>query len=687
MSRRASIDGSQVISGGVASPIASAALSLSRRPSMEATVEELADQLQQTGLGSRSPGRQGLSIRVPNPFDPEDDGAGSDTAMPTASPVTGGRLGVAPALPQPPRFEGRTMQDRRDFMSKYETYLAAINALQTQWGGAFAMPVNACIETRTKKMIARYEFNKALAKENGLPEHLANRMEQLLRLHADEFRVDFAFDPPVKVKPMKVRLKPGAKPTRAMPRRYSPNDRDFLERHVTTLLKYGLVMTVDTRAVNATTEPMLWPMPVLEVAFGVFEGAKCFFVLDWFRGYWQLPLDEESQEYFSFVTHQGIFTPTRVPMGATDAVAYCQGVVAEIFGDLLGHGVLCWLDDILGYAKDEEALLDLLEAVLRRSAKYGLKLHAKKCVFFAREVKWCGKVVSAEGVRHCPERIQGLVDMPLPGTAADLQQFLCAVNWMRQSLPRFNELTAGLYQLLEAAMTAAASRKKAQLARIRLNDVGWTKQHRVQLDAVRQALLGMVPLAHPSPTADVCLYTDASQDYWGAVVTQLEPGELQLPQEQQNHRPLAFLSGRYVIEHLHCMTTVKGTIPRPLGETLRATKPNEVLHFDFLTMVTGVGGVKYILVLKDGMSGFVELVACVHATADAASQGLLDWFKRFGVVRQWVSDQGAHFKNQVIEHLQTSLGAHHHFTTAYTPWANGTVEVVNREVLKGLMLR
>lgn len=35
----------------------------------------------------------------------------------------------------------------------------ATNALQTQWGGAFAMPVGACTESRTKRMIARYEFN------------------------------------------------------------------------------------------------------------------------------------------------------------------------------------------------------------------------------------------------------------------------------------------------------------------------------------------------------------------------------------------------------------------------------------------------------------------------------------------------------------------------------------------------
>lgn len=99
-------------------------------------------------------------------------------------------------------------------------------------------------------------------------------------------------------------------------------------------------------------------------------------------------------------------------------------------------------------------------------------------------------------------------------------------------------------------------------------------------------------------------------------------------------------------------------------------------------MFEGEDGNKYVLVLKDGMSGYVELIACAQPNADQVYLSLIDWFKRFGVAHQWVSDQGAHFKNQVIEKLQRALGAHHHFTTAYTPWANGTVEVVNREVLK-----
>ncbi|OWZ22641.1 Chromodomain protein [Phytophthora megakarya] len=60
----------------------------------------------------------------------------------------------------------------------------------------------------------------------------------------------------------------------------------------------------------------------------------------------------------------------------------------------------------------------------------------------------------------------------------------------------------------------------------------------------------------------------------------------------------------------------------------------------------------------------------------------MDWFAAFGVCLSWVSDQGTHFKNEVIQSLQHALGAHHHFTTARCPCANGTVEVVMREALR-----
>ncbi|KAE9356250.1 hypothetical protein PF008_g3693 [Phytophthora fragariae] len=130
--------------------------------------------------------------------------------------------------------------------------------------------------------------------------------------------------------------------------------------------------------------------------------------------------------------------------------------------------------------------------------------------------------------------------MQLPRTGADLQQFLCAANWMRQSIPEYTRISAVLYDALERAAKVSGSRKKTMLAKVNLVDAAWGAQKTAGFEDVRQALLRMAPLAHSSPSSEVCFYSDASQD------TQLEPNEVQLPLEEQHHRPLALLSGRFV---------------------------------------------------------------------------------------------------------------------------------------------
>ncbi|KAF1776792.1 hypothetical protein GQ600_7776 [Phytophthora cactorum] len=122
-------------------------------PLQEADEEKLVRMASQFQLRSDTPDdlrtHEGLSLMIPHPFAAQV--APFDQPMPTASPNTPGnrstaargrgpRIAAAPALPQPLRFSGRTMEPRRAFARSYETYLTAINALQTRWGGAFAMP-------------------------------------------------------------------------------------------------------------------------------------------------------------------------------------------------------------------------------------------------------------------------------------------------------------------------------------------------------------------------------------------------------------------------------------------------------------------------------------------------------------------------------------------------------------------
>lgn len=87
---------------------------------------------------------------------------------------------------------------------------------------------------------------------------------------------------------------------------------------------------------------------------------------------------------------------------------------------------------------------------------------------------------------------------------------------------------------------------------------------------------------------------------------------------------------------------------RPLAMTLHATKPNDILHFDFLYMGNGGDGMKYLLVVQDDLSSYKGLCTCKSADSESVADYIQKWIRSSTIMNTWVSDQGSHFKNQVM---------------------------------------
>jgi hypothetical protein len=90
----------------------------------------------------------------------------------------------------------------------------------------------------------------------------------------------------------------------------------------------------------------------------------------------------------------------------------------------------------------------------------------------------------------------------------------------------------------------------------------------------------------------------------------------------------------FVQNYFHCIATIPGDkVPRPLGTQLNATKPSEILHFDYLyTGLSRDGKFQYLLLLKNDLSAYLWLVPCRTADAAATVDALMRWFAAFGVV-------------------------------------------------------
>lgn len=122
-------------------------------------------------------------------------------------------------------------------------------------------------------------------------------------------------------------------------------------------------MTFDYRPVNSATMPVAWPMPHINSECTDFSGSKFFASIDFCSGYWQLPLHENSQDDFSFITHEGIFSPTRTAQGAKNSSSNFQSRVEPCFAKLRDN-FKAWQDDFVLHESSEEALLDVLQLFL-----------------------------------------------------------------------------------------------------------------------------------------------------------------------------------------------------------------------------------------------------------------------------------------------------------------------------------
>jgi hypothetical protein len=74
--------------------------------------------------------------------------------------------------------------------------------------------------------------------------------------------------------------------------------------------------------------------------------------------------------------------------------------------DDIKSNIKVWLDDCLLHTKTEDDLLATLNFFFKQCQKYGLNLHASKCVLLVTMLRYCGGLITKDGVCLAPKNMQ-----------------------------------------------------------------------------------------------------------------------------------------------------------------------------------------------------------------------------------------------------------------------------------------
>jgi transposase InsO family protein len=95
-------------------------------------------------------------------------------------------------------------------------------------------------------------------------------------------------------------------------------------------------------------------------------------------------------------------------------------------------------------------------------------------------------------------------------------------------------------------------------------------------------------------------------------------------------------------------------------------------------------GNKYILVLIDVFSRFVELIAVKDRTAETTAKAIIQWIGRYGSPYEILSDNAKEYLSDLTEKLLSYADIYHLTIKAHSHEENSIVERVNKEVVRHL---
>ena len=192
--------------------------------------------------------------------------------------------------------------------------------------------------------------------------------------------------------------------------------------------------------------------------------------------------------------------------------------------------VIVYLDDIIVVATDFDNMICSLQKVFNRFREHNMKLKPRKCTFFKREVEFLGKLVSGDGIRIAPDKIETVEKWPIPTNAKQLMSFLGFMNYHRSHIPSFAEISADLYTLTSA------------------DSFVWTDRHQYCFNRLKQLATTAPALSHPTPDGLFILDTDASGTQVAGALSQVQDGVI---------KPIAFASHVLMKQHRNYCTTRK----------------------------------------------------------------------------------------------------------------------------------
>ena len=159
------------------------------------------------------------------------------------------------------------------------------------------------------------------------------------------------------------------------------------------------------------------------------------------------------------------------------------------------------------YSNDLDTHIDHIQQVLEKLRKHRLYAKLLKCEFGLHELEFLGHIISKNGIRTDPGKVDAIASWPIPSNVNELQRFLGIANYYRRFVEKYAHIAAQLYDLLRKDIVW-----------------NWNDQCQIAFKQLKQALTQApcLKIIDNNEQLKIQVQMDASDTAIGAVLLQQE---------------------------------------------------------------------------------------------------------------------------------------------------------------------